>query len=156
VQDELSQHFFTEFAAFLLSAAQPRTLAQGLPFFVASLSMMDSCVQLVWLAWVAQAAAKNQNPYNITENAFRNLVTDAVRSPNNIMDAKQCFQALICSLCNDIPVFIVTFQNALSCLPRWVLLFLMVPFWLLSLSAACCCSCSDGCQEPPNYCTCYH
>jgi hypothetical protein len=106
--------FFAEFAAFLLSAAPPRTLAQGLALFVTSLSLMVSRVRLAWLGWVARAAAQNFNPFEITENAFRELITNAIRSPNDVMDATQRFQALICRSCADIPAFIVTFQNALS------------------------------------------
>jgi hypothetical protein len=106
--------FFAEFGAFLLSSNPPRTLAQGLTLFVTSLSLMDSRVRLAWLGWVARAGAQNLNPFDITENAFRDLFTNAIRSPNDIMDAKQCFQALICRSCADIPAFIVTFQNTLS------------------------------------------
>jgi hypothetical protein len=106
--------FFAEFTAFLLSSVPPLTLAQGLTLFVTSLSLMDSRVRMAWLAWVGRAAAQNQNPFEIAENAFCDLITNTIRSPNDNMDATQCFQALICSLCADIPAFIVTFQNALS------------------------------------------
>jgi hypothetical protein len=106
--------FFAEFAAFLLSSNPPRTLPQGLALFATSLSLMDSRVRLAWLGWVARAATQNVNCFEIAENAFRELIINAIRSPNDIMDATQRFQALVCRSCADIPAFIVTFQNALS------------------------------------------
>jgi hypothetical protein len=106
--------FFAEFAAFLLSSNPPRMLPQGLTLFATSLSLMDSRVRLAWLGWVARTATQNVNCFDIAENAFRKLIINAIRSPNDIMDATQRFQALVCHSCADIPAFIVTFQNALS------------------------------------------
>ncbi len=107
--------FFAEFAAFLLSWNPP---ARPHPVSHFPLSDGLSCAaglaRLAWLGWVACAAAQNVNCFDIAENAFRDLITNAIRSPNDIMDATQRFQALVCHSCADIPAFIVTFQNALS------------------------------------------
>jgi hypothetical protein len=89
---------------------------------------MDSRVQLAWLGWVARAAAQNLNPFEITENTFRYLITNAIRFPNNIMDAMQVSKrsSVVHVL---ISLHLLSHSRTLCLsLPLWVLLFLMVPF----------------------------
>jgi hypothetical protein len=75
---------------------------------------MDPRVANAWLLWDAQANLQNQNPFDITEAAFRALVVSAIRAPNDILDASQRFKNLSCKTCLQIPAFVLAFRAMLA------------------------------------------
>lgn len=106
--------FFTSFRAFLAETNPPRTLAQGLASFVANLGLMDPRIGNAWMLWDAQAIAQNLDPFGITEADFRRLITNAIRAPNDVLDATQRFLNLSCATCLQIPAFILAFRHLLA------------------------------------------
>jgi hypothetical protein len=97
---------------------------QVLGAVMANLQDMHPQVRAAWIRFEQQANAAGQDPYNALDmDGFRQLIANAVRQPNDLLDATARFMRLTCATALDIAGFIITFRDQLN-----VLAMLGAPF----------------------------
>jgi hypothetical protein len=88
---------------------------QVLGAVLANLQSIHPQIPSAWVLFEQQAHAAGRDPYAAIDIAtFQNLIANAIRQPNNLLDATTRFMALCCDSLLALAAFIITFRKHLS------------------------------------------
>jgi hypothetical protein len=90
---------------------------QVLGTVLANLQSIHPQIRSAWVLFEQQAHAADWDPYAaINIDALQNLIANAIRQPNDLLDATARFMALRCDSLLALAAFIITFREHLSAL----------------------------------------